>query len=201
MLGQATGLLCRLLPYGAAVSSAASCWDQWPRSNWPLKRAKRTILSTGPSLRTRVLVGYPCGHHQATALGRGWMVKGCCKALRFAWRGDFTVLRICWHFPLNWVEESVNYFKPLCLTHTFTFLGTHFCPSPPWPGVFVWTWAGSELRSTHATAPHTQLSITAVGSLSHPHSCPDRAPVPHQYPLLHYTLMFRNPFLESLRMQ
>lgn len=62
------GCCVLLIPYGAAVSSAASCWDQWPRSNWPLKRAKRTILSTGPSLRTRVLVGYPCGHHQATLL-------------------------------------------------------------------------------------------------------------------------------------
>lgn len=158
-------------------------------------------MSTGPSLRTRVLVGYPCGHHQATVLGRGWMVKGLLQSVA-----------LCLEWRLHSPAELLALFHILgggiCELFQATVFDTHFhlprntflpLSSMVRRVCMYMSWRVNS--GPHMLLNHTPCSISlAVGSLPHPHSCPDRAPVSHQYPLLYYTLIFRNPFLESLRM-
>lgn len=115
-------------------SFMASCWDQWPWSNWLLKRAKRIIWSTGHSLRTRVLVGHICGHHEATVrLGWGREVEADvwiefrllwvkCPCFLFPTLSHFKIFFFLTFKPSSW-------FFPL----SFYFNSFFFCFPVPFP--------------------------------------------------------------------
>lgn len=121
-------------------SFMASSWDQWPRSNQLLKRAKRTIWSTGHSLRTRVLVGHICGHHEATpCLGQGWGVEAGLRMvmpkgiLKCTDPGLLEIEPVTFH---KWDDthspkpgNTVGHCLPRTFMNLFSLPGTHLCPS------------------------------------------------------------------------